>query len=637
MKIKIEKLHINNFKGIFNFTLNLEKNNASITGKNATGKTTIADAWYWLISGKDGDQQSNFNILPLDLDGNPVKKEEATVIADLFIDRKKLQLKKVYKQKWTKKRGSLEKEFTGNTTDHFIDEIYVSAKEYSDKISSIIDEKLFRILSDVRFFCKLPSETKRKHLIDLIGNILPEDIIATDSELKELDSILSERDIEDHKKILTARKKVCTESLKGIPERIEENKLNINDIEENEEDIEKEAEEINSKIKEKIDELGRIYSGNEIVVIENQILELQKNEKQLEIDTKKTNFEKISKKLEEKSKLEMLIRTASNAVNALNYDISDIDEKIVNLNVHRDEAIKLWKETKSKKLVNEEVCFNCGQQLPESIIINQIESFNIKKAEELKAVNDAGKKITDTISKSKNKIEYILKEINDYNSKIFEYKSKIVEIDKDIHNINNSNNIDYSKKQIDISRSLKELNSKMSELDSFKNPLKEEINKLEDKKIILLNKLNIINRNKEAKERIELLQKNLKEISQEYQNLEHGLYLIEKFEQKKSEYIENNVSEKFSITKWKLFEHQINGGIRDICEPLYNGVPYSTDLNNGARILVGIDCINTLSRHYDISVPVFIDNAESLSDLIKIKHQYITLSVSKNDLEVNYL
>jgi exonuclease SbcC len=108
--------------------------------------------------------------------------------------------------------------------------------------------------------------------------------------------------------------------------------------------------------------------------------------------------------------------------------------------------------------------------------------------------------------------------------------------------------------------------------------------------------------------------------------------LIELFVRKKSEFIETSVSKHFRIVEWKLFEEQVNGGLRDICEPMHQGVPYNTDLNTGARINVGLDVIATLSRHYGIQCPIFIDNAESITDFIDFENQAIHL-VAVKDLQ----
>lgn len=634
MKIKIDKLHIQKFKGL-DFSLELNGKNAHITGENGTGKTTIADSWYWLISNKDGDQQSNFNVLTIDSDGNTIDHQDASVEAHLIIDKKKLTLKKVFRQKWTKKRGQAEKKLTGHTTDYYVDQVPVSKREYDDKIADIIDDKIFRILSDVRYFCTLPIDERRKVLISLIGDVNPDDIISIDPELSQLDSILSERELSDHKKILLARKRECNDQLRYIPARIDEKKLSIIKIDESKSELDNLILDIDNQIRTQLAELGSLSTGNGISQLEKQILELQKAENKLELDIRQSNTEKIAKKLDQKSDVQSKERHAEAMVKDIENEISIAEIHLEKLVESRQETIKHWqKVSKRTPPEDSDICFNCGQAMPDWMIAETIEKFNLNKASELRTINETGQNITKKIKELKSKIKDLENEKSAYGEKLIELSEAIKDIDKEIHAINNENNISYSKQQVELSNQIKELNEKIAEqkesIQPEKERIKSKIELLEAEKRVLIDKLSLIDRNTESTERVTELQNQLKTISTEYQNIERELYLIEKYDACKAAYIEENVSEKFAITTWKLFERQINEGIRDLCEPCYKGVPYSTNTSNGERILIGMDCINTLSRHYKISVPVFIDNAESLTNWIDFKHQHITLSAVEN-------
>ncbi|RME62432.1 MAG: hypothetical protein D6778_11200, partial [Nitrospirae bacterium] len=161
-------------------------------------------------------------------------------------------------------------------------------------------------------------------------------------------------------------------------------------------------------------------------------------------------------------------------------------------------------------------------------------------------------------------------------------------------------------------------------------PIKEEIKNLEAEIREVESKLASLDVVKKAKARIEDLKAEERELAEAFEDIQEQIYLLEEFTRKKVTLIEERVNETFSLTRFKLFEEQINGGLKETCEVTYNGVPYR-NLNNGMRINIGLDVINTLSRYHGVSVPVWIDNAESVTSLINTNGQIIRLVVSEQD------
>ncbi|MFH1743771.1 MAG: ATP-binding protein, partial [bacterium] len=145
-------LYIQNFKGIKGFMFEPNGKNANLYGDNATGKTTIADAFSWLLFGKDSAGQAVFAIKPLDADNNEIHNLETSVEGKFEIQGKTVALRKVFKEKWTKPRGKAKAEFSGHTTDHYVDGVPVTAGEYKQRVGEIGDEELFKILTDPSYF-----------------------------------------------------------------------------------------------------------------------------------------------------------------------------------------------------------------------------------------------------------------------------------------------------------------------------------------------------------------------------------------------------------------------------------------------------------------------------------------------------
>ena len=221
--MKLTKLTLRNFKGIKDFTLDTKGESVSIFSDNGVGKTTLADAWFWLLFNKDSLNRSDFEIKTLDQDGAAIPMLEHEVEGILSLDGKPLTLKKVYSESWTKKRGSANKEFTGHSTDHFIDGVPVKKNEYEAKIASIVDDRAFALLTNPRHFNEVLSWRERRELLlNICGDITDDAVIASDGKLGKLPDILQGRSLEDHRKVIKAQMVKLNQELTTIPVRISE-------------------------------------------------------------------------------------------------------------------------------------------------------------------------------------------------------------------------------------------------------------------------------------------------------------------------------------------------------------------------------------------------------------------------------
>src|SRR5699024_4831771 len=220
--IKLLNLKLTNFKGIKSFELNANGEDMKVFGENATAKTTVFDSFVWLLFGKDSQNSTQFEIKTL-RDGKPVHKLNHEVEATLLVDGQELTLKKVYKEKWTKKRGSVTESFSGHTTDYYIDGVPSKKKEYEGKISEIVDEEVFKLLTNPAHLNEqLKWQDRRKTLLEIAGDVTDEEVIASNESLAKLTEIIGKRSIDDHKKVVTAKKKEINQELDRIPIRIDE-------------------------------------------------------------------------------------------------------------------------------------------------------------------------------------------------------------------------------------------------------------------------------------------------------------------------------------------------------------------------------------------------------------------------------
>jgi hypothetical protein len=90
--------------------------------------------------------------------------------------------------------------------------------------------------------------------------------------------------------------------------------------------------------------------------------------------------------------------------------------------------------------------------------------------------------------------------------------------------------------------------------------------------------------------------------------------------------VESSINAHFSNVEFKMFEMQVNGELKPICVATVNGVPYQ-DVNTAGKVNASLDVIKTLQTAFSINAPIFIDNRESVSDIVPMSSQIINLIV----------
>ena len=594
MQIKIKTLKLENFKGIKDLTIDF-KDITNIYGDNAVGKTTIFDAYSWLLWDKDSLNRKDFAIKPYNKNGAEVHNLESVVEGNFSFDDTDLNLKKIYKEVWTKKRGSTQAEFTGHTTDYYINAVPVKKKEYTERIASVISEDNFNLLSNPLYFNQILDKNKRREVIlGLIDEIKPADIIAKNKDLEDLD--LETYTIDELKKIAKDSAKKINKDIESIPARIDElDKSKIHDIDFDALEFRKKT--INPAIKEideKLADASKMADG--MTEITEKINALQKEKSELAEKYQNKCFE-----VKLKNKNVLLAKEHDKLV------LEEEKKNIEKLKELVENSRKEWQEVHKEQYKGDFKCPTCGQDLLPDQIEKTMANFNKKKSERLEGIEEKAKDL-------KIKIEECEKLIAIYEVK--EYKEedlpieppRLQEIDQEINEVR-SKLKDYS---LDNKKYL------LEKKDALNADL-EEINK----------KLSLQGQNEKIDERIKELEKQEKELAKAYEEQQRIIYLCEEYTKAYVDLVSDKINDSFDLVKFKLFENQINGGITETCEVTFEGVPYS-DLNNAAKINAGLDVINSLSDKLDLKVPIFIDNAESVNELIKTDTQLVRLVVSKD-------
>ena len=625
MNIKIEKLILQNFKGIRNLEINAEGKNLNIYGDNATGKTTVFDAVMWLLFNKDSLGRSDFGIKTQDSDGNTIHNLEHSVECVLTIDDAILTLKKVYAEKWTKKRGSAEAEFSGHETKYYINEVPSTKGEYTAKISGIIDEELFKTITNPLYFNEhLKWQDRRAILLGICGNISDTDIIASSSEFSPLLDELKGRTVQEYKKIIQGKQAGINDELKTLPQRIAEARLAIPERNTTFTEADKEA--IENKIAELNEEIIAIKNGSGELQIERELKDLREQKRQIE--SKRCDVSDLDAKLTDYNK--RLLN--------LNMEMADCERNIRSNFLLADECEKVatklreeWSAVNGKQYDGSEICPTCGQPLPAEQIESAKAKFNTARAEKLEEITAKGKSL------KADKENYISKH-DEWAKKL----SDVQETKKDIENaISRTESLIAEKKcefEEEKKAKIEEINSRIAEIENkalnSSEAIKSKIDIIQEQIATEKAKLDEINEvlfkgavAEKQLTRIAELEADEKRLAGAYAELEKIAFLIDEFTKFKITLLSDKINGLFKFAKFKLFDVQINGGVAECCEVTYKGIPYS-DLNNAARIAVGIDVIETLSNYYDKHAVIITDNAESINEIPKTTSQQINLYVS---------
>lgn len=670
MKLKIRSLHMENFKGIKSLDVNFS-NKTSIKGQNAAGKTTIFDAFTWLLFNKNSAGEEKFNVRPLDKDGKRIDNVEIKVVGVIDVDGKEVELSKVQKQNWVKKRGTDTVTLQGNVNSFEIDGYPKSEAEFKSYISGLAQsEDMFKMLTNPQYFSFLKWKDQRDILMRLATDVSDVELAQTDAKyvplLGELEKAPSTDDIRaKFSKALSEWKKKQLE----IPVRIDEVEKSKIDVDVAEQELAKA--DLTRRIAEcdkKIENAGSTLG------------DLRSKEMQLQFDMsgmEQTMNRELSNK---RSIMDAELRDCKNelehfavTISLKEKQISDNEKTITDADAERkklgeqynSEKAKAFDETpylfdESKWIFDESttVCSLCGQKLPADKIEQLKTDFEERKT---KAKADAKRKLNDSKSDfitqkesnleeikaygfaKKNLIEELTKKNADLQMEVdslkkqeqgtFTNKEELCKLLSEIpEEADYSQNEEYAKLKAEHDEVLAKIEKLESEgADSVVDELKAEKSDLQAQ----LNEVNAViakaSMNVEIDERIAQLQTEQKEIGQKVADQEQMLYLLEEFIRFKLDKISDSINSHFKTVNFKLFEMQLNGGMKDCCECTVNGVPYST-LNSGHRIVAGLDIIRSLSELYCVSVPIFVDNAESLNEfnVPDMDAQLILLSVSED-------
>lgn len=638
-RIIIKTLDLLNFKGVPQKTIEFNRAVTNILGRNGSGKTTVFDAFTYVLFGKDSKGRKDFNIKTLDENNKAIPDIPHEVTCVLDVNGETIELKRGYYEKWTTKRGSATKEFTGHEEKRFYNGVPCSVREFSDKIAAICDETVFKFITSPMYFTSQKPDIQREMLFRMAGEVSDAEIAKGNAEFEDLLSRLTGKTMDEYKREIAAKKRRIKQEIDGLPARIDERKRDAAQPE----DWKALEGELSAKIEELEGIDRQLSDGRAAYEAQNEARKAMARTLYSITDKKEARrraiidglLKEYREQTKERERLLSEIQDKKNYRTSIAVSISTTRRELNEAAELRQALLAEWNGINRETLNisdDEFTCPTCGRKYDVAEIEARqqeiSERFQRNKAERLANNKKQGLEV-------KAKIEGLQARLEDFEAKKglldveIEKLSQNELLGRQMQEPETEGVVEADKEYVELCNQETDIRNQLasapdtwdgSELLAGKRLLSDNISDLK----VRLSKREAIAQNEK---RIAELEAMLKEQTQELSELEGIEFCMAQFSKAKVEAVEDRINSMFSIVRFKMFEQQINGGEVETCEATVDGVPYS-DLNNAAKINAGLDIINAICRSEDVYAPIFIDNAESVNALLMTQSQMVRLVVT---------
>lgn len=664
--VKLLSMTLRNFKGIKDLTVEFGEV-TDICGANATGKSTINDAFTWLLFGKDaqGNSDTKFSIKTVGPDGKPYEKLEHEVTAILDVNGECIELRRALVEDWVKPRGSAEVTLKGNHTEYFCNGVEVKAGAYKEKVDSLVEEQLFKLITNPFYFAGLDWNTQRDILLRIAGGVTYEEVAANRADFTAILTQLSGKDVVAFKQEIAYRKKKIQEGLDKIP--VEINAISsVTPEAPDYEALENEKARLTSELEEVDTTISDIAKANrlhyesvqgkrkdindrrtkqqDILFAAKQAAQKAVFEKNAKGNTARNNYDST------KRELNSYTTTSEGELNNIRRSIANNNTAIENLRVKVDAKRDEWYNKNEDTYTASSEGLTCPiyktlcsdasvLKLNTEAIAKAKRAFEEAKEKDLERISKEGSELNGQIEALEKRAVELTKELEDRTAEIetkkAEYNNALGVLAKEIEE---NPVIDASTVSDIKAENLPEWKALEDQINQITETIKElpaaDNSELTAKKASLTKDLDEVKRKLSLRSIIENNQKKIAELSdrekdlaQQKADLEKQEFTIDELNKARMDEVERRVNQKFQLVRFRMFEPQLNGGEKPDCVAMVNGVKF-TDLNNAGKINAGLDIINTLCLFHEISAPIFVDNAEGVNQLFPVGSQLVKLIVT---------
>lgn len=632
MEIYIQSMEIVHFKCFRTLHLDFHTGVNALYGANGTGKSSVYDAFTWLLFGKNSQGNSSFSVKP---EGQEGVTPEVTAV--LTVDGQTVKLRRVLREKWEKPRGSSKARFAGHTTEFFVDDVPRKESEYKRIIAGYIDEERFRLLTNVYAVARdMHWKDRRALLAELCG--LPEDtqLLARAPQFAELAQAAGNRTIDAYKAALTNQRKGIAEGLNALPVRIDEcERMAAGLAELPFAQARTQAEALGAEDAQVRADLAKLDGDALTAAAQNERDALQNRIQALETENQAHRRSQDVPTDDKRPALRQAVRDAMAALDrakaereALRGQIADAQDRLEQYRIQ-------WKRIRDEPFKGE-TCPVCGQTLPADKLEQARRSFEREKqARQARLVEDS--------APLKARLQELGQQLesNAAAQPMREAAAEAATHALEAYTPPERQPIEdlpgYAARRAELTAQLEQAQQRVDRLRADKGAERAELEArrtaiqaaLRQAETVLAKEQQLA----DARKRVQALREEQRAAAQKVEQLDRMLDLCEEFARFRVQQVEQAVNDRFRLARFRLFREQVNGGLADCCDVMVDGVPYG-DLNSAAKVNVGLDIIETLSKQHTVRVPLFVDNAESVTDLMEIGSQVVRLVVSEEDKEL---
>lgn len=627
--MKLMSLDLRNFKGVSSLHLDFGGRDAAVCGDNGSGKTTVYDAFLWLLFGKDSTGRKDFEIKPLGPDGHPAWQGiEVRVEAGIEHEGEAYRLERTYVEKWVRPRGSAQAALTGHETRYAVDGVPYTQGQYQAFIDQIIPESLFRLLIHPYAFHALKWTERRAVLFDMLGEITDRDVLDAVPALSPLADALGNYTVEAYRKVLAARHKSLNGELRVLPARIDEAGRQMPEAE----DTEALRAQIIALTEEKAAAQARMQTANTAVLREE---EAALRSQMHRLDAEQHALAQEARTAWESGRRERMtsLHKELDALVSPRYELEQAACRTEDLRRELQRARKTWEDVQAERFAGGCACPTCGRAFAPEDVQAQAAAFTADRNARLQELAETGRKLAEKLDEAEAAQVALQEQVRAVEARQSALRAQIKGIQLETFVPPSVDHTEMDALQEQVSVVWTRIKAAESREEAANQQVTAQVKALDAEIQALQERLAGQKTRRDALARLAELEAQQRTLAAELEAVERMQALCEDFLRAKVGLVQERVNAHFTLVRWKLYDQQINGGLADCCEATVGGVPWA-DLNHAAQIHAGLDIIRALGARYGKAAPVFVDNAESVTSLPPMECQVIRLVVSSGDKQL---
>ena len=588
-----------------------------IMAKNGIGKSTIATAYLWCLFNCDYELKDN-PVVRREVDGKSVDDMDTSVELTLDIDGKEITMKKVQKRTYEEViKDGVVITTVKDPNSYYINSVSKTLKAFNEYLD--VNMNIFKMCSNINVFLTQKPKEMREYLFSLVKKTTDLDMAKSKSELAELVPLLEKYTYEEIRAMKNKIKKDVDDNAEKLKGQIEEKErdvqlkqaIEVSDLELQKNSLKVQIADCVAKQTDN-DKLMAEYdkASSDVLNLKFELSDMSRKANEDNIKARREIEDRISDK-------QFLIRQTEKTIADTEKTIEYQQNTIDSINKTLQDIRNGWKTENERKFdENSLICSYCGQEYPEDKKEQLRADFDSHKAEELRLITNNGNLFKGKLDKNKKILKDLQKELPRHKESLEILNAAIADLEKQLSELPQEIDVTATEEYKALEQKIAEKEEAMhkaNDISAVKDELKAQETALRQQ--LAECESQIAKSDTAADEqRLEELKQTRIDSEQNKTNAEKILDLLDELDKAKNEALTEAVNSHFGLVKWQLFTYTKSGGYKSCCIPTVDGKSILTTMSNkGNRILGRVDICSSIQKISDISVPIILDDSESLS------------------------